>query len=165
MNEKLILDACCGSRMFWFNKANPLALFADIRDESHILCDGRTLQIKPDMRLDFRELPFPEGKFKLVVFDPPHLRKAGLTGWMAKKYGVLNTNWRQDIKQGFDECMRVLADHGVLIFKWSTDQIKVAEVIKVVGQEPLFGHTTGRSGKTIWMAFMKMPEEKHNGHV
>lgn len=23
---KIILDACCGSRMFWFDKKNPLAL-------------------------------------------------------------------------------------------------------------------------------------------
>ena len=34
---KIILDACCGSRMFWFDKENPLVLFADIRDEEHTL--------------------------------------------------------------------------------------------------------------------------------
>lgn len=28
---KIILDACCGSRMFWFDKENPLALFAGIK--------------------------------------------------------------------------------------------------------------------------------------
>lgn len=33
---KIILDACCGSRMCWFDKENPLTLFADIRDEEHI---------------------------------------------------------------------------------------------------------------------------------
>ena len=32
---KIILDACCGSRMFWFDKENPLVLFTDIRDEEH----------------------------------------------------------------------------------------------------------------------------------
>ena len=32
-NGKLILDACCGSRMFWFDKHNPLALFVDKRSE------------------------------------------------------------------------------------------------------------------------------------
>lgn len=26
---KIILDACCGSRMFWFDKHNPFALFVD----------------------------------------------------------------------------------------------------------------------------------------
>lgn len=41
MCSKLILDACCGSRMFWFNKTNPLTTFMDIRDEvlkKEIIC-------------------------------------------------------------------------------------------------------------------------------
>ena len=29
MNKKSILDACCGSRMFYFDKQNPNVLFAD----------------------------------------------------------------------------------------------------------------------------------------
>lgn len=29
-----ILDACCGSRMMWFDPQNPLALFADRRAET-----------------------------------------------------------------------------------------------------------------------------------
>ena len=41
--NKLILDACCGPRMMWFDKRNPQAVFMDIRDEEHILCDGRSL--------------------------------------------------------------------------------------------------------------------------
>ena len=52
---KIILDACCGSRMFWFDKENPLALFADIRDEEHTLCDGRSLKVHPDIVSDFTE--------------------------------------------------------------------------------------------------------------
>lgn len=32
-SDKLILDACCGPRMMWFDKQNPLAVFMDIRDE------------------------------------------------------------------------------------------------------------------------------------
>lgn len=26
-----------------------------------------------------------------------------------------------------------------------------------IGRQPLFGHTTGRHGKTMWMCFMKLP--------
>lgn len=52
---KIILDACCGSRMFWFDKENPLALFADIRDEEYILCDGRNLKVHPDIVSDFTD--------------------------------------------------------------------------------------------------------------
>ena len=37
------------------------------------------------------------------------------------------------------------------------DQITVKEVLKAIGRQPLFGHTTGRSGKTMWMCFMKLP--------
>ena len=40
-----ILDMCCGSRMFWFNKQDTRTVFADIRSEEHELCDGRRLVI------------------------------------------------------------------------------------------------------------------------
>lgn len=30
-NEKLILDACCGSRMFWDDHNNPNVLYVDNR--------------------------------------------------------------------------------------------------------------------------------------
>jgi hypothetical protein len=156
--DKLILDACCGSRMFWFDKNNPLAVFADIRSETHILCDGRELHIKPDVCMDFRSLQFADKAFKLVVFDPPHLRRVGQTSWLAKKYGSLTDTWKQDLKQGFSECMRVLQDHGILIFKWNSIQVTTSDVIEAIGHKPLFGHTSGRAGKTIWMAFMKLPE-------
>jgi len=84
--DKLILDACCGSRMFWFDKNNPAALFADVRIESHILCDGRALEISPDIQMDFTKMPFADESFHLVVFDPPHLIKLGSKTWMAKKW-------------------------------------------------------------------------------
>lgn len=38
---KKILDVCCASRMCWFDKNNPNALFNDIRDCDYTLCDGR----------------------------------------------------------------------------------------------------------------------------
>ncbi len=40
-----ILDMCCGSRMFWFDKNDDRAIFSDIRKEEHTLCDGRRLII------------------------------------------------------------------------------------------------------------------------
>lgn len=86
---KIILDACCGSRMCWFDKENPLALFADIRDEEYILCDGRNLKVHPDIVSDFIDMPFLDKSFKLVVFNPPHLLKVGKNSWLAKKYGKL----------------------------------------------------------------------------
>jgi len=154
--NKVILDACCGSKMFWFDKNNPNVLFNDIRSEKHVLCDGRELNISPDTQHDFKDLPFPDNSFKLVVLDPPHFNKLGKTSWMAKKYGVLFPTWEQDINQGFNECMRVLDEFGTLIFKWNSSQIPLNKIIEVIGQQPLFGHTSGKNGMTTWLAFMKI---------
>ena len=154
---KPILDACCGSRMFWFDKEHPAAVFMDNRSFAQNLCDGRRFEVKPDLIADFREIPFPDESFQLVVFDPPHLRSAGKSSWLGIKYGVLESTWQDDLRRGFEECMRVLHPYGVLIFKWSEDQISTADVLKIIPKQPLFGN---RRGKTIWMVFMKFPEEQ-----
>jgi len=152
-----IIDVCCGSKMFWFRKDHPQAVYMDIRELEDTLCDGRKLVIKPDIVGDFKNIPFPDNSFKLAVFDPPHLIKAGENSWLAKKYGKLPEDWQSEIKQGFDECMRVLEPHGVLIFKWNEDQIRTKEVLSAIGQMPLLGD---RRSKTHWMVFMKFPKEK-----
>lgn len=157
--NKPILDACCGSRMFWFDKNNENVLFVDKRSETLTAKDKdkiRTIEIKPDIIADFTDLPFSDESFYMVVFDPPHLKSLGETSWMAKKYGRLTGDWRKMISDGFDECMRVLKPNGSLIFKWSESEIKVSEVLQAIKYKPLFGHTTGRQSKTIWMAFMKI---------
>ena len=132
---KPILDACCGSKMFWFDKENENVVFMDNRELEETLCDGRKLTIKPDVIADFKDIPFPDNSFKLVVFDPPHLNKLGENSWMAKKYGVLGKDWEKDIKQGFGECMRVLDTYGVLVFKWNEEQIKLSKLLKVIGKK------------------------------
>lgn len=155
--DKLILDACCGSRMFWFNKENPVALFMDKRSEEFIACDGRSIKVRPDLVADFTDLPFADNSFKLVVFDPPHDMYAGRKSFTSQKYGNLDKdNWRVDIKKGFDECMRVLDVNGVLIFKWHELRITATEIIKVIDHTPLFGHKSGKASKTHWMTFMKI---------
>lgn len=149
---KRVLDACCGSRMFYFDKENPDVVFADNRELETTLCDGRTLLIKPDVKMDFRNMPYQDNTFKVVVFDPPHLNQAGVTSWLAQKYGVLPKNWIPYLKQGFDECMRVLETDGLLVFKWNENQIKLSDVLKVFGKKPLLGD---QRGKTRWMIFIK----------
>lgn len=72
-----ILDACCGSKMFWFNREHEETVYMDNRTENTTLCDGRKLIVKPDVIADFRKMPFENESFHLVVFDPPHLVKAG----------------------------------------------------------------------------------------
>ena len=153
-----VLDPCCGSRMMHFDRQNPNVAFGDIRTENHILCDGRSLEVNPDIEIDFRDMPFDDGQFKLVVFDPPHLVRAGKQSWLALKYGKLKNDWCEDLRKGFSECFRVLATDGVLIFKWNETQIKVSEILKLTDQKPLFGHISGKRANTHWITFMKMSD-------
>jgi hypothetical protein len=153
----LALDPCCGSRMWWFDRQHPAVVYGDRRREQHVLCDGRTLRIEPDFLMDFRALPFEAGSFKLVAFDPPHLVKAGPKSWMAAKYGKLSEDWRDDLKQGFAECFRVLATHGVLVFKWNEVQVPIREILALTPHQPMFGNTSGkRASQTHFMVFMKL---------
>ena len=155
--KSLILDPCCGSRMFYFDKTNPLVLFGDNRSEEHILCDGRKLSIHPDVIMDFTQLEFADRSFKLVVFDPPHLKRAGKTSWVGKKYGILNNEWQTQLTAGFAECFRVLDDFGMLIFKWNETQIPVSKILALTPYKPVVGHKSGRRSNTHWICFMKMP--------
>lgn len=160
---KKVLDPCCGGRMMWFDKRDPRALFGDRRaetitvtDRSHGREDGtRSLTIEPDTVMDFRALPFPDGHFRLVAFDPPHVVRAGPRSWLAAKYGKLGPDWREDLRQGFAECFRVLEEDGVLVFKWNETQVKVREVLALTPARPLFGQVSGRGGLTHWIVFMK----------
>jgi len=141
--------------MFWFDLKNPAALYMDKRRETHTLCDGRQLNVEPDIVADFTKMPFPNDSFYLVVFDPPHMNSLGGNSWLAKKYGRLIGDWRDEIREGFAECVRVLKPNGTLVFKWNTTDIPLSEVLALAPLPPLFGHTTGRQAKTVWVTFMK----------
>lgn len=156
---KTILDATAGSRMMWFNKSHPNTVYFDQRNESHVLCDGRALNVNPDVVGDFTNLPFESESFFLIVFDPPHLTKIGASSWMAKKYGQLLPTWETDIRGGFEECWRVLKPNGTLIFKWNSVQVPLEKVLSILPIRPLFGHSSARHGKTMWMTFFKQEEK------
>ena len=133
-----ILDVCCGSKMFWYDKEEPHTTFMDIRDEVLTYTDRndvRKVEVNPDIVADFRNIPFADNSFDLVVFDPPHLIHAGANSWLVEKYGKLNKDtWKQDLKQGFDECMRVLKPNGTMLFKWNEEQIKTKDIFETFGQ-------------------------------
>lgn len=59
-----------------------------------------------------------------------------------------------------DECMRVLEDYGILIFKWSETSIKKKELLKVLEKEHLFGHPNGSRIGTHWFCFIKRINQK-----
>ena len=173
MTDKNILDACCGGKMFYFDKHDPRVLFQDIRNASFTLCDGRHFEINPDVQADFMNMPYDDETFSMVVFDPPHLLrntgkskfadiygslnpKAKPTGWQQTKYGALpNEDWHEMLAKGFTECFRVLKQGGFLIFKWTETDIKVSEVLSLTDQKPIFGHISGKRANTHWICFMK----------
>lgn len=153
-----ILDVCCGGRMFWFDKKEPHTIYMDIRTFSGELCDGRKFNVNPDVIGDFRNIPFEDNTFDMVVFDPPHLVKGGDNGWQIIKYGKLNKeSWKEDIRKGFEECFRVLKQEGVLIFKWNEQQIKINEVLPLCPFKPIFGQRG--NGKTHWLVFLNVKNE------
>lgn len=95
--DKKILDVTCGGRSIWFNKNHPLALYCDRREEEWEKEFGtqkstRHIKVHPDMLCDFRQLPFEDNTFNLVVFDPPHIvSKNGDNRWFTKAYGFYTT--------------------------------------------------------------------------
>ena len=158
--QKRILDVTCGNRGIWFQKNEPHTIYCDIRDEEWDGIYGtaqnhNVLKIHPDIKCSFTCLPFEDEQFNLVVFDPPHLQNLSQSSWMRKEYGSLDGDWKTMLRKGFEECMRVLQVGGVLVFKWSDTQISTRDIIKVFGQEPLFGHRSGKKMNTHWMCYMK----------
>ena len=126
---KTIIDVCCGSRMFHFDKNNENVVFMDNREIEETLCDGRTLKVAPDIVADFRK-----------------------NSWLVKKYGKLSENWSADIKKGFDECMRILKPEGTLVFKWSTKDISFKQILDVIKVKPIIFH---KNNNTFFLVFHK----------
>lgn len=160
---KRVLDPCCGSKMFWFDRNNPDVMFCDVREiDDEVIWrakDGKGechLTVKPDVVCSVTDLPFDDNTFWHVVFDPPQLLRLGATSWIAKKYGRLDDNWRDFIRDGFRECMRVLKPNGTLIFKWSEVDVPLKDVLSAISTPPpLYGHRSGKHMTTIWLAFIK----------
>src|SRR5699024_6519800 len=120
-----ILDACCGSKLFWFDKDNEYTTYMDKRRETFDI-HGKHVDVQPDIVADFRTMAFETDSYDLVVFDPPHPKWAGKSSIMKAQYGQLDKDdWPADIKQGLSECMRVLKPTGTLIFKWNEAQVSL----------------------------------------
>lgn len=151
-----ILDVCCGSKMFWYDKQEPHTTYMDIRTAVYTAMDRgteRRIEINPDIQADWKSIPFADETFDLIIFDPPHLVRAGKTSWLAKKYGTIDLmGWPHDFHCAFREIMRVLKPTGTMIFKWNEDQIPIKEVFKAFGQQPILGDM---KSKTKWSVFIR----------
>jgi tRNA G10 N-methylase Trm11 len=140
--------------MMWFDKSHKNTIYGDRRRERYEKY-GRTWEITPDVMYDFCALPFADNLFDLVVFDPPHLKRCGTQSWLALKYGKLFAGWEDELREGFLECKRVLKPQGTLIFKWSDADIKHSKIFEIIGEKPMFGHTTTKNMMTHWFVFQK----------
>lgn len=150
-----ILDACCGGRMWWWDKTHPLATYMDKRVAPPGSCDVRpNWSCEPDVLGDFRAMPFEDESFQLVVFDPPHLtRESESGGYIRLKFGALpRSREQEDLRQGFAECWRVLRPGGTLVFKWAD---KLERVKPHFPAEPIVGTRSPRGGQTRWFIFYK----------
>lgn len=149
-----ILDACCGGRHWWWDKAHPLAVYMDSRVEPKGCVDVRpNFEVWPDVVGDFRAMPFFDESFQLVLFDPPHNVRDEVAGYIGTKYGALPAATEQDdLRRGFEECWRVLAPGGTLVFKWAG---AFARVEPHFPDTPIVGTRSPRGGQTRWFIFYK----------
>ncbi|GAH32704.1 unnamed protein product, partial [marine sediment metagenome] len=73
--------ATCGFKGIWYQKNHPFVTFMDKRKGSYSFSDGwkyhlskdRTYKVNPDVVSDWKDAPFPDEYFDMVIFDPPHL--------------------------------------------------------------------------------------------
>ena len=158
---KLILDACCGGRMMWFEKQHPNATYMDIRAVEPGAFEARFGQktswaVQPDILGDYRDMDFEDETFEMVVWDIPHKLKPD-KGLITMKYGALGTNWQEDTQKGFNEIWRVLKPGGVLLFKYADLEVKVSEMLGLFPVKPLFGTVTKKGvNNTYWFCFKKI---------
>lgn len=159
-----ILDATCGGRSIWLpgQKEHEDTLFIDKREREPGFTgqEGRTFSVKPDQVQDFRDLPYDDDEFRLIVFDPPQMiRENGmekLTGYVTKSYGALHAEtWQSDLRRGFEELWRVLQPGGTLVFKFADNDVNFRDVLDLAPADPLFGTTTKKNSKVEnrWFVF------------
>lgn len=155
-DKPLVLDPCCGTRMFYFDKDDERVLFCDNRVVHGTRCDGRPIDIDPDVVIDVRDMPFSDGEFPLIIFDPPHMTRGN--GWQVQAYGLLPTDWKSFLTDAFNECWRVLAPRGTLVFKWNEYSVPIKDVIECAPIKPICGNRRPNGSKTHWLVFFKGDE-------
>jgi len=160
-----ILDATCGGKQIWYQKNHPFVTFMDIRagcfnpkTKDMKFRNVRMHKINPTLVADWKDIPFDDEYFDMVVFDPPHLisKRNTKLSRLQIQYGTLYIdNWKNEIKKGINELFRVLKSEGIFILKWCENCKKVDEVLKLFPYQPLFGTRTGQANNTHWIMFLK----------
>lgn len=163
-----ILDATCGFKGIWYQKNHPFVTFMDKRKgnfrfsdtNDYKLSKDRCYKINPSVVSEWKDAPFPNNHFDMVIFDPPHLivDRNKKKQAMVQAYGFLyKDNWQQELKQGIKKLFDVLKPEGIFVLKWCENGAKVEEVLKLCPYTPLFGSNTKSKGHTqnFWILFIK----------
>ena len=156
-----ILDATCGKKEMWFQKNHPLVTFMDKRYGKYFYQYPNSpkkeiYDIKPDVVSEWKDAPFPDDYFDLIIFDPPHIIQNSEKGSLPIKYTVLKPGtWNNILKNGIEKLFKILKPEGIFIFKWNECSKDVEDVIKLCPYKPLFGTRTGLNNKNIWLVFLK----------
>ena len=159
-----ILDATCGEKGIWFQKNHPFVTFMDKRNgKQYYASENKTkvcYKVKPDIVSTWKDAPFPDEYFDMIVFDPPHIvRKKTTKSCMITAYGSLQPDtWKVEIKEGVDRLFKKLKQEGIFIFKWSDNGgLKLNEVLKYFPYKPLFG---SKKDGNWWIVFLKYDMNK-----
>lgn len=113
-SPKRILDATVNSGRFWRGSTRPV-IGMDI--------DGRH---RPDLVGDNMAMPFRNGTFDVVVYDPPHIPNQGRDkkkdfstrfGLTARSSKVHSYSFTHTFPPFLSEAFRVLTDKGILLCK------------------------------------------------
>jgi len=166
-----ILDATCGSRGIWYQKKHPLVTYMDIRNGNYSYCNENNLKertvykVKPDVVADWtKTIPFPDGHFDMIVFDPPHkIETRGIKeAKLHVQYGRLyKDDWQRVLSKGINELFRVLKDQGIFILKWCECDKPIDDVISLFPYPPIFGTKTGFRSTNHWIVFLKFNVNNH----
>ena len=154
-----ILDATCGEKGIWLQKNHPLVTFMDKRKGKYYYaskdCTKVRYNVEPNIVCEWKDAPFPDNHFDMIVFDPPHIvRKETTKSSMITEYGSLQPDtWNIEIKEGVKKLFDILKPEGIFIFKWSDNGgLKINNVLKLFPYKPLFGST--KDGNW-WLVFLK----------
>ena len=113
VEEYVGLDATASLRKYWRKRATLGWVFIDVR-----------ANVKPDIHCSNEALPFHDGSFRQVFYDPPSVAqgRGQFTGSsMAFRYGwwPRKRDFDRNLACVNDEFARVLAADGTVLFKWT----------------------------------------------
>ena len=146
--ESLILDVTAGNRMMWAHlqdKDSKYIMFTDKQEG---------LKVAPDIICNWRRLPFPDNRFLVVVFDPPHAWGFGVNSIHSDPMASEGSWWGNpsrrkelvlDMIHGQKEFARVAP---VLCFKWNDNCMSLERALSCLTEwKEVFRKEVNSSGK------------------